>query len=73
MANGDEMSECKDVCKFSYTNQNGIVVEVIIRTDGEVFWVMEGPRYVGEFEKLTEIEDYFYQSYNIHVDLSEQD
>ncbi|UJE34725.1 hypothetical protein vBAbaPP1_114 [Acinetobacter phage vB_AbaM_P1] len=64
------MSECKDVCNFSFTNNKNIVVEVIIRTDGEVFWIMEGPRYVGEFEKLKEIEDYFFQNYNMEVDLS---
>ncbi|QIW91597.1 hypothetical protein vBAbaMD22_84 [Acinetobacter phage vB_AbaM_D22] len=64
------MSECKDVCNFSFTNNKNIVVEVIIRTDGEVFWIMEGPRYIGEFEKLKEIEDYFFQNYNMEVDLS---
>lgn len=64
------MSECKDVCKFHYTNQKGIVVEVIVRTDGEVFWVMEGPRYVGEFQRLDQIEEYFYQNYEMVVDLS---
>lgn len=64
------MSECKDVCNFSFTNNKNIVVDVIIRTDGDVFWIMEGPRYVGEFEKLKEIEDYFHQNYEMNVDLS---
>ncbi|QMP19068.1 hypothetical protein FKOIJHOC_00120 [Acinetobacter phage Ab_121] len=64
------MSECKDVCNFSYTNNKNIVVEVILRTDGEAYWIMEGPRYVGEFEDLETIENYFFQNYNIAVDLS---
>jgi len=64
------MSVCKDVCNFSFTNTKGVVVQVIIRTDDEVYWVMEGPRYVGEFTNLDEVENYFYQNYSVEVDLS---
>lgn len=64
------MTECTDVCNFSFTNQKSIVVEVVVRTDSEVFWVMEGPRYVGEFQELGQIEEYFHQNYGVDIDLS---
>lgn len=64
------MSVCKDVCNFSFTNTKNVVVQVVVRSDDEVYWVMEGPRYVGEFANLDEIENYFYQNYSVDVDLS---
>lgn len=64
------MSECKDVCNFSFTNTKNVVVQVIVRSDGEVYWVMEGPRYIGEFDSLDEIENYFFSNHTVEVDLS---
>lgn len=47
-----------------------MVVVVQIRTDEEVYWVMEGPRYIGEFDSLEGIENYFFSNHTVEVDLS---
>lgn len=64
------MSQCRDVCNFSFTNNENTVVVVQIRTDEEVYWVMEGPRYIGEFNSLDDIENYFFSNHTVEVDLS---